>query len=297
MIPYFGRHGCKQFLLLKPVRFGFKAWVMAQKDAYCLQVDLYQGKCAETVRDSNVGLGESVVLTFCGSLMKSYPGTVFSFYFDNFFTNEKLICGLGRRGMKGTGMVRSNRLAKCPMPDKKTMKKWNRGDYVSYVVSEQDMVAVGGNDNNAVFVLSNESGVSPLQQAIRYSVAKKCKITVPQPNVINNYNKCMGGVDLMDKNISNYRIAVRGKKWYVPIVFWLLDVCMNNAWLLGRAHGVSVDNLAFRRACAQALLQKYGTPPKLPGPMRYAEKIGRPARETHGSHLIITGQPKRRCAQ
>ena len=107
----------------------------------------------------------------------------------------------------------------------------------------------------------------------------------------------MGGVDLMDNNISNYRIGIRGKKWYMPIILWLLDVCMNNAWMLARAHGVALDNLSFRRACVQTLLQKYGIPPKLPGPMRYAEKLGRAARETHGGHLIITGQPKRRCAQ
>lgn len=44
MIPYFGRHGCKQFIRGKPVRFGFKAWVLAQRLGYCIQFDIYQGR-------------------------------------------------------------------------------------------------------------------------------------------------------------------------------------------------------------------------------------------------------------
>ncbi|KAF2901515.1 hypothetical protein ILUMI_04673 [Ignelater luminosus] len=30
IIPYFGRNGCKQFIRGKPIRFGYKAWVLAQ---------------------------------------------------------------------------------------------------------------------------------------------------------------------------------------------------------------------------------------------------------------------------
>ena len=152
---------------------------------------------------------------------------------------------------------------------------------------EQGIVATAWMDNNVVFMLSNDAGVSSLQQAASYSVAKKTKVAVPQPNVISNYNKNMGGVDLMDNNISNYRIAIRGKIWYMSIIMWLLDVYMNNAWMMGRVHGLGLDNLSFRRACVQTLLHKYGVPPKVPGPMRYAEMVGKAARETHGGHLIM----------
>ena len=29
MVPYFGRHGCKQYMRNKPVKFGYKFWVAA----------------------------------------------------------------------------------------------------------------------------------------------------------------------------------------------------------------------------------------------------------------------------
>lgn len=59
----------------------------------------------------------------------------------------------------------------------------------------------------------------PMQKAFRYSVKQETKIEIPQPNMVSCYNKSMGGVDLMDNNISNYRIGLRGKKWYIPILF------------------------------------------------------------------------------
>ncbi len=43
MIEYFGRHGCKQTIRNKPVRFGFKAWCLNSPSVYLLQFDLYQG--------------------------------------------------------------------------------------------------------------------------------------------------------------------------------------------------------------------------------------------------------------
>ena len=37
MVPYFGRHGCKQFMKSKPVKFGYKLWVAATPIGYAIQ--------------------------------------------------------------------------------------------------------------------------------------------------------------------------------------------------------------------------------------------------------------------
>ena len=36
----------------------------------------------------------------------------------------------------------------------------------------------------------------------------------------------------MDQNISNYRIAMRGKKWHFCLVSYMFDISINNAWRL-----------------------------------------------------------------
>ena len=41
MIPYYGRHGAKQFIRGKPIRFGFKMWVLATPLGYCVQFEPY----------------------------------------------------------------------------------------------------------------------------------------------------------------------------------------------------------------------------------------------------------------
>ena len=34
MVPYFGRHSAKMFIRGKPIRFGYKNWVLASSDGY-----------------------------------------------------------------------------------------------------------------------------------------------------------------------------------------------------------------------------------------------------------------------
>ena len=43
------------------------------------------------------------------------------------------------------------------------------------------------------------------------------------------YNEHMGGVDRMDQNISQYQIAMQGKKWYSLLVTYFIGVAVNNA--------------------------------------------------------------------
>ncbi|KAJ4432604.1 hypothetical protein ANN_21227, partial [Periplaneta americana] len=94
---------------------------------------------------------------------------------------------------------------------------------------------------------------------------------------IKKYNSFMGGVDQMDQNIGAYRIGIRGEKWYVPILLWMFDVAMNNAWLTARSKGISLDNLSFRRTTVIAMMQNYGTPVCSPAAQKASEcgKYGR----------------------
>ncbi|XP_046688572.1 piggyBac transposable element-derived protein 3-like [Homalodisca vitripennis] len=65
----------------------------------------------------------------------------------------------------------------------------------------------------------------------------------------------MGGIDRADQNISLYRVSIRGKKWYFPLIAHLLDVSVQNAWQLHRQDGGKLDQLAFRRRIVLAVLE------------------------------------------
>ena len=45
MVPYFGRHSVKMFIRGKPIRFGFKNWVLASSDGYPYKLGTYTGAC------------------------------------------------------------------------------------------------------------------------------------------------------------------------------------------------------------------------------------------------------------
>lgn len=65
----------------------------------------------------------------------------------------------------------------------------------------------------------------------------------------------MGGVDRCDQNIELYRIAIRGKKWYFPLIAHCIDASIQNAWHLHRQDGGDMDQLKFRRRIATTILQ------------------------------------------
>lgn len=69
-------------------------------------------------------------------------------------------------------------------------------------------------------------------RARRYDRKQRKMVAIEQPYLVNQYNKYMGGVDLFDNAMNNYRIRVRGKKWYWPLVTNAFDAAMVNAWKL-----------------------------------------------------------------
>ncbi|CAF1662024.1 unnamed protein product [Rotaria magnacalcarata] len=110
---------------------------------------------------------------------------------------------------------------------------------------------------------------------------KKKHVLIARPNVTKAYNKHMGGVDLVDMLISLYRINVRSKKYYIKIIFHLIDLSVVNAWLLYRRHcsqlKVPKKNvmplLAFRINVPSVLLKSSPPPPSI-------IKCGRPSLES-----------------
>ncbi|CAF1130955.1 unnamed protein product [Rotaria magnacalcarata] len=79
----------------------------------------------------------------------------------------------------------------------------------------------------------------------------------------------MGGVDLLDMLISLYRINIRSVKYYMKIIFHLIDLSLVNAWLLYRRHCSQnqihtkdvLSLLTFRIDVAKSLLQSSPPPP------------------------------------
>ena len=140
------------------------------------------------------------------------------------------------------------------------MKKKDTGSFDFSFENEAEVMMVKWNDNSIVTVATNNGTVQPLASAKRYNRKEKRSVSVPQPRVISEYNKNMGGVDLHDNDIANYRIRVRGKKWWWPLFTNVIDSAVVNSWKVHRlANENTMSHLEFRSYLCMALMKSEGS--------------------------------------
>lgn len=206
IVKYYGHHGLKQFIRGKPIRFGYKLWALCASNGYCYKFVFYTGK--ETSKQPGLTLGSRVVTELLSCVPTPYEHAVF---FDNFFTNRDLLVHLKNIGFRATGTVRDNRTDKCPMKSAKELAKESRGSFDYRYDTMSEVLMVRWNDNKCVIVATNYDKIEPLAKATRWKREAKQRVEVPQPKLIQNYNKYMGGVDHHDWLVGKYGIQIRGK--------------------------------------------------------------------------------------
>ena len=84
----------------------------------------------------------------------------------------------------------------------------------------------------------------------------KGKVSVDQPKVISEYNKGMGGVDLLDMLLGSYRPNRRSKKWWWPLFANTLNIAVVAAFKIHNK--VCVDQLShldFRIEVAEVMVR------------------------------------------
>ena len=62
-----------------------------------------------------------------------------------------------------------------------------------------------------------------MSQSVRQNAGpsnKKKQLDVPMPKPFKVYNSQMGGVDLFDQFVANYRVRIRPNKWWWPFFGW-----------------------------------------------------------------------------
>ncbi|KAJ8952083.1 hypothetical protein NQ318_010996 [Aromia moschata] len=187
------------------------------------------------------------------------------------FTSINLVYHLKEEGYGATGTIREYRLPKNgPLRSVKQMKKTNRRTFYYTSTTDKKVVATIWMDNSVVTVVSMVHVVHPLSNANRYSSAEKRKIGIPRPNTIG-------------------KIGIRGKKWGWPIFTWLVDSCLENAWIIYRKHNLNVTQLIFRREIAQVYLKQFQNLPKSAGrPSTYStdSRIAPAIRYDRVDHII-----------
>ncbi|CAH2101307.1 unnamed protein product [Euphydryas editha] len=321
MIPYKGKKAgnLRQYVKPKPKKWGYKLFVRSGVSGFVYDFLLYGGESTFQgitfkTKEKSMGLGAKVILTLCRTMHNPVLSVV---YFDNFFSSIKLMTYLrDEMGILSIATFRQNRIRKCDLESDKTIKTKPRGFADYRICEDQKIIMVKWLDNKPVLIASTYVGLEPMGVCNRYSKDAKGFIEIPCPKIINEYNKHMGGVDLSDMLIAIYRTYYKTHKWYMAIFSQLLDISVNNAWLLYRREYGFLTNddkylrlKDFRLEIVQGLLAQKERPlgidlHSVPGPPSRNKIINpikvRPAEETrydgNNHYPIVTSKGRcRKC--
>ncbi len=222
----------KQYIKNKPQKWGIKVFTRAGVTGLVYDFEVYTGKGTVT-NERGLGVAGEVVLRLVSEVPK---GLNYKCFFDNWFTSPELIVELKKMGILTVATINRNRLRGCTLKSDKELSKAGRGAYDVKYEMTSGMAIVKWYDNKAVLLASSFIGPDPVDRCRRWSKEKKVYVEVDRPHIVKMYNNNMGGVDLADMFAALYRIEIRPRRWYLRILYYLIDLSVVNGWLLYRRH-------------------------------------------------------------
>ena len=273
-----------QYLPKKPTKWGIKVWACCDAiTGYIYSFDIYTGADPRNPNHPK-GLAYGVVM----KLMDLLNGKGHILYTDNFYSSPELFVDLLMKGTLATGTVRQNR-RNFPMPVKGELKM-SRGE-VKFAYYKE-LTATHWYDNRDIFCLS--TNFSDSLTSVRRRVGKEVK-DIQCPDIIDDYNKHMGGVDLADQAMCYYSIGRKIMKWWRRIFWRMHDQAITNAFVLFKANvdgePVVKRQKDFRMNLAKVLTTKAFELRKRPG-----RPLSTPLSRLTGKHFIYRSSVQRRCA-
>jgi len=225
MVRFKGRSSMKQYLPMKPIKRGFKIWCASCSCCgYLLKFQIYTGK--EQSQTAERGLAHSVVTDL---ILPRFRHTSSIIFMDNFFTSMPLFEELEKNGVLACGTNRTNRSGfPRDLTDKQNLKQLKRGD--SVMRHKCNTTAVAWLDRKPVYVVSNAH--LPTVGYVKRKNPDGSSVQISCPNIVAEYNRHMGGVDLLDQLKCYYSGDRKSRRWWMRLFFHLLDLCVINSFIL-----------------------------------------------------------------
>lgn len=94
--------------------------------------------------------------------------------------------------------------------------------------TSKDIILVKWNDKRGFLIASDYTGGNKTASFPRWDKKEKNHIPVTAATIILNYNKNMGGVDVLDQQMEHYRTYQKIKKWTVKVIICLILIVSIN---------------------------------------------------------------------
>ena len=227
MIKFNGLVSFKQYIKIKPVRYGVKAFLIADSfNYYCHKFVIYSGNIKNEFKEGtipksceNFSTTEQLVLYLCEGMFNKNKIV----YMDNYYTTVKLAKFFTEHKTGLIGTMRRNRIKldkNSPMPEK-------HGQYSFFLNQDLDMTLVIYNDKSLVYILSNVELPRILAPKLKHK-----KFAYGKPNCIMDYNMGARGVDFCNRRTTKYRYGHKIFKWWKACYLHLLHLAVSNSFAI-----------------------------------------------------------------
>ena len=253
LVLFKGRVAFKQFIRSKRARFGIKLFELCTSNGILLDFLIYHGKMSEELMSDpthDFQISERIPLT----LMNKYLNKGHRLFLDNYYTTPTLALHLMKNGTKLVGTVRPNRRQ---FPRDLANADISRGES-KFALSDTGVLAIKyralqDKSNNKLKVVCL---VSTDHADTVAASAKKDKDgnDIVKPTCVLDYNRSMGGVDLMDQQLESLLVIRKAYKWYKKLFFRFMLQCLLSAHRLYKLGGGREDFLKFLHDVVTQLL-------------------------------------------
>ena len=258
LLKFKGRLGIRQYIPAKRSRYGIKTYVLCEAGtgyAWSFKIHSISSENKTIGLDienaQHLSCTERIVVHLARDLLnKGYH-----IFVDNFYMSVRLAQYLDNEKTLVTGTCRVNR----GFPK----------ELSSYNVAVKDFRFARCDNILALkFVDQKSSGkkvITMVDTAHRASattveVIKKGgkKDQILRPDVIQSYNKYMGGVDMLDAAVHHYDCARKSYRWYSKYGIHLLQTLHHNAFIVYREQGGHMQYLKFIEKTIRELIFSTG---------------------------------------
>lgn len=280
---YKGHSTIKQYLPMKPHKFGYKVWVLAS-DSYLLRFQLYEGADADNTQHNKT---HNLILDF----MKDYHNRSHILYIDNFFTSPTLVKELATYKIAVVGSVRLNRKG---MPDQQLLnddviKTIKRGETMFF--REPNMNLLLWRDQSLLKIVFNHRNINETITTVPRYFENRGYINMSVHPAVVDYFKHARSVDIINQYHYAYVIGRKTRHFSTSLMWWCISVCIVNAYHLYSQRNNHCKHKQFRQLLMMQLLARH-TPPTHTSTLPTTSTINN---NDASVHYIDVSTKKRRC--
>jgi hypothetical protein len=242
MAAFQGRSPIKQYMPMKPHKWGYKIWGLASDD-YLLRFEVYEGK---EEHPSVHGATYDLVIR----ITNGYQNMNHILFMDSCFTSPAVVDALKVRGILACGSVRSNRKG-LPAITKADIIALEQGDWLHR--QKDDLSLDVWKDRKVLWLLYNHISPTATTTLSRWD-EEGDRVAVECPQAIEDYFMRARSIDIVNQLHYSYPTGRKSKRSWPRLVWWLLDMCILNAFKLWSMDQPPVQQLDFREQLMHELV-------------------------------------------